>query len=48
MPSNNIIISSLIYSSIYKNYNKFYLINKIITYAFICDYYKLPLKDFYS
>ena len=45
--SNRIKTVLLIQDSIYKNYNKFYKVYKIIIYYLINNYYKLTLKELY-
>ncbi|KAF4453305.1 hypothetical protein F53441_4035 [Fusarium austroafricanum] len=47
-PSNGIKTPSPIQANINKNCNKFHQVKSTTTCASIRDYYKLPLKDFYS
>ncbi|KAH7143396.1 hypothetical protein EDB81DRAFT_884012 [Dactylonectria macrodidyma] len=48
VPSNGIKTPSPIQSKMHENCNKFYLVKSTTTCASISDYYKVPLKDFYS
>lgn len=47
-PANGIKTPSPIQKGIHKNCDKFHLVKSTTTCASIQDYYKLPLKDFYS